>query len=401
MRNSVPSRLLLIFLYCASEFKMVGGGTLGNSSNNNNNNDSINNNNSNNNIDSNNSNSNDTNSTSFKKGTSRFRHVFGHNLSQTFSVVTATCFLLIMIGSFVFNSLLILTILKVEKLHTIMHVLVVNMAISDLTTALGVIPFDAEYMLRGYFPHNYVSCGVTGTFFFMSLPSSVYSLLSITAERYLTIVYPTKKYITKRVVFLWLTSSWCYIFLVALFPLMYDENAVRVIQGNCFLMFPVEYQFFQVVLNFLIPIILIMLMYAKLFKISYKQANKTARMAIKIGKMDESASSSGLLVRNENKESKHPIRRPLGVVSSLLRNMKALKRITLLITVLILCWFSYIIIVILNYHCLCHPRELTWMANVINYSSSVLNPIVYGVFDSTLRTEMMKILNAIRRIFEL
>ena len=63
----------------------------------------------------------------------------------------------------------------------------------------------------------------------------------------------------------------------------------------------------------------------------------------------------------KNKEKKHPLRRPLGVVSSLLRNMKALKRITLLITVLILCWFSYIIIVILNYHCLCHPREPTWI----------------------------------------
>lgn len=325
---------------------------------------------------------------------------FGHALSKPFASIAATCFLLIMIGSIVCNMLLVFTIFKVKKLHCIMYVFVVNMAISDLIASFGIIPFDIEYMIRGYFPHNLVICGMTDIFFFMSLPSSVFSLLSITAERYFSIVYPTKEMITKRTVAIWLISIWVYILIVSLFPIMYSTKAVKVTGGKCFLTFPVGYQLFQVVINFLIPILMIMLMYAKLFKISYRQANKTARMAMRLGKMQGSIERSLSKDSCSDATSSSAIGTSISILSSLSRNMKAFKRITFLVSVLILCWFSYIVIVMMNYHCLCHPRELTWVANVVNYSSSVLNPVVYGVFDSILRKEMLRTLTAIKRTFK-
>ena len=69
-------------------------------------------------------------------------------------------------------------------------------------------------------------------------------------------------------------------------------------------------------------------------------------------------------------------------------NIKAAKRILLLVGVFVVCWLTYILSVAHNMACNgCHPRELTWMANVVNYSSCAINPMLYGLLNKTVRRE--------------
>ncbi len=118
--------------------------------------------------------------------------LFGHSLSKSFSEIVGLSFITIITVAVIGNVTLISAIISTRRLHSVLHVFIVNLAVSNLITALGTIPFDVEYMLRGYFPHGKIPCGVMQTVFLISLPSSVRSLMLLTAERFIVVVYPCK-----------------------------------------------------------------------------------------------------------------------------------------------------------------------------------------------------------------
>ena len=76
------------------------------------------------------------------------------------------------------------------------------------------------------------------------------------------------------------------------------------------------------------------------------------------------------------------------------KNFKAAKRIALIVGVCIACWLSYIIVIATNFICGCNPRELTWIANGINYLSTITNPLLYGLLNKSIHAE---ILNKLRK----
>ena len=117
---------------------------------------------------------------------------FGHHLHKEFARFIAFSFLTIIIISVTCNVILISSILLIRRLHSVLHVFIVNMAVSDLITTLGTMPFDVEYLLRGYFPHGRLACVVMQTVFLISLPSSVLCLTLLTAERLISVVHPFK-----------------------------------------------------------------------------------------------------------------------------------------------------------------------------------------------------------------
>lgn len=311
--------------------------------------------------------------------------MYKNKLSPVFAKAIAGCFLFIIIIAVSCNSLLIATIVAVPKLHSYMHVFIVNMAFSDLITALGTIPFDVELLLRGYFAHGILLCGVMHITFLISLPSSVLSLSLLTAERFISVVFPfrVRDIITKKTVSLAVIATWTYVIIIGFFPLMYNKRALFVRYRYCFLFFPWGYQLYQVIMNFLLPSVIIFGINVVLFRISHKHASKNTSL---------------LSYGEENEGKKNTLRHRLFsrkqkscmAATSLARNMKAIKRITLLVGVFMICWLFYIIIVALNYACKCHPRELTWIANVINYSSTAINPVLYGLMNKMIRKEIFK-----------
>jgi hypothetical protein len=54
--------------------------------------------------------------------------------------------------------------------------------------------------------------------------------------------------------------------------------------------------------------------------------------------------------------------------------------------VFLFCWLTFIVLVVWNILCrICHPREVTWTGNAINYSSVILNPLLYGLLNKKVR----------------
>ena len=190
---------------------------------------------------------------------------------------------------------------------------------------------------------------------------------------------------------------WTYTLVTATFPLMYQSNAARIEHGYCWLKFPIGYQIFQVTANFLIPIVFIIAVYVKLFMISCAHANKTARTinaigAILLNPMDVADGNS--------KPHKCTKPKKLTCCAMLYRNLKASKRIALLVGVFLFCWLPFIILLAVNYVCLCIPREITWLANVINYSSVAINPLLYGFLNKQIRKEVSKKIRRAKQNFQ-
>ena len=308
----------------------------------------------------------------------------GHALHETFSVITGSLFLLIIILAVLGNSILITTIVAVRRLHSVTHIFLVNLAVGDLITATLTMPFDLDYMWRRYFPYGTFLCGVSQIGFFISLPSSVLNLCLLTVERFVTVEWPYRKasLFRRRNVIALLVVSWSYTLTVALFIVMNNPRSILVYKGICMVYpLPKNYHIFQLVVNFIFPMSVIIALNVRLFSI----ANRHGR---NIGKVSVPTWTAKLLV---------PPRRRKSLTACFLgANIKAAKRILLLVGVFAVCWLAYIVSVAHNMSCNgCHPRELTWLANVVNYSSTAINPILYGVMSKVIRQELW---NKIKRI---
>lgn len=299
---------------------------------------------------------------------------YGHQLSFGFTVFVVIYFIFLTVTGVGCNSLLIYTIVSRSKLRSVTNTFIVNLAICDFITAAVNVPQDAAFLVRGHYGGNVITCGFKEIAFFFSLPSSVANLLLLTIDRCIKIVAPFRyrELLTRRRVILLISIVWVYTLLVALFPILYDKNAISVENGACWMSFPWPYIYYTVSANFLLPLLLIIGLNVLLFMVARKHA---AIIQSQVGRTRGSKRGQRLSM------------------FSMLANMKAAKTILLLVGVFLVCWLTFISLATDNLLCnLCHPRELTWIGNCINYSSITLNPILYGLLNRQIRKEIRKLI---------
>lgn len=317
-------------------------------------------------------------------------------LSTEFAYFSALSFIVIIVTSICCNVILIWIILFQKKLHSVTHVFIVNLAASDLLTSVGTIPFDVDFMLIGKFRYTKAVCGIMHFTFLISLPSSVLNLTLLTAERVISVRFPYRrqKYLKKRNILFSVIVTWIYTFFSALFPIFYEKDAINVSKGSCSLFYPIAYDVFQLVANFLIPIIFICCANIWLFYISTKHASKIE--SLKVIFRTDKAKDISKYKEEENLQAGRRRHSSLLIGIAFKQNIKAAKRLALLVGVFLFCWLTYIILVATNISCgICHPRELTWIGNIINYSSSAINPVLYGLLNRTIRQEITRSLHNI------
>jgi len=290
---------------------------------------------------------------------------FGHSLDGTFTVVLSVILILISFGGTVFNLILIASILSKRSMRTTTNILIINLAIGDLITAVVTVPFDVDYLLRGYFPFGILPCAFKEFAFMLSLPSSVVNLSLLTIERYCSVKYPFFKirHDNKRNIGIALVLGWTYSLAVATFPMMYDPTSPMVEYGHCFLYIPKSYQYYQVFVNFLVPLILILVLNGLMFSVAAMHANQILRQS-----------------------QFRTITRTARISESLSVNIKAAKTVFTLVGIFSFSWIIFIALAIWNVLCdICHPREVTWSANAVNYSNIAVNPLVYGLLNKPIR----------------
>ena len=289
--------------------------------------------------------------------------------------VVPTIFTLIVFFGTLGNFLVIFVILVKKKLRTVTNLLLLNLAIADISFLVVCGTFLALHYALTVWPFGDMMCRIVQFLLYVTCYVTVYTLIAVSAVRYLTVVYgPHAAFIkTKRNVLLLIFAIWL-VFLLAKIPVLVVHGVSHNEENNrteCIISGKQEAQnlfasFF--VFAYALPLLLI----ATLYILILCHLRKKKQQAIH--------HSPG-----EQERAKH-----------------VTKIVILVVTVFAVCWLPlHIHLLVANYGNI--PRTQGYYACLIlwhclAFGNSLLNPVIYNIFSSDFRNSFREIMCCRREI---
>ena len=278
-------------------------------------------------------------------------------------------YIAIIVPTVIGNGLIFLSIIRFKFLRTKMHILIGNLALSDLMVGLVLIPFDLVGDFVGL-NHNKIYCLSKLCLFVVSLGGSCFSLLLISIERLIAIAYPLarRNCFTKCKLSVLLIIGWIYVFACGVPPLFgwnsYFENQTHCDSDEIYTR---GYQFF-INIQFSVVLVCNIVLYAVVMRIAMKTATCTQ---LREGRI--------IHARSE-------------------KDFQKLKMMVIILGLFIICWGTYAFIVIIllfhNIPSLRMARKCALLPGVIN---SALNWLVYGYTNKDFRAAFKAIIKCRRK----
>lgn len=186
-----------------------------------------------------------------------------------FSVLTFTLLAMLVVATFVWNMLVLVTILRVRTFHRVPHNLVASMAISDVMVAALVMPLSLVHELNGRrWKLGRILCHVWISFDVLCCTASIWNVTAIALDRYWSItrhleytLKARKKISNVMIGLTWLLSS-----VISLSPLFgwgetYSEEGME-----CQVSQEPSYTIFSTFGAFYLPLCVVLFVYWKIYK---------------------------------------------------------------------------------------------------------------------------------------
>ena len=115
-----------------------------------------------------------------------------------------------------------------------------SLAVADILTASLHMTFAVDSMLKGFrWSLSETICELYITMYLISVPSSIFSLLAVSVDRYLALSRPLQYrhagLMTRRRALITIASLWIYSFIYAILPVMgWTSRPHHLIHGVCF-----------------------------------------------------------------------------------------------------------------------------------------------------------------------
>ncbi|XP_041823434.1 5-hydroxytryptamine (serotonin) receptor 5A, genome duplicate b isoform X1 [Melanotaenia boesemani] len=361
---------------------------------------------------------------------------------SVFSVLTLTLLAMLVVATFVWNLLVLVTILRVRTFHRVPHNLVASMAISDVMVAALVMPLSLVHELNGrLWKLGRVLCQVWISFDVLCCTASIWNVTAIALDRYWSITrhleytLKTRKKISNVMIALtWLLSS-----IISLSPLFgwgetYSEGL------KCQVSQEPSYTIFSTFGAFYLPLCVVLFVYWKIYKaakfrIGSRKTNTITPMAegarsveiaekrkrdirpfFSAAKHQEKATQrtelgserQGQPERGRESQVKEEAQQPQMVFTVRhatvtfqtdgdtwreQKEKKAALMVGILIGVFVLCWIPFFITELIVPLCSCDIPPI-WKSIFLwlGYSNSFFNPLIYTAFNKNYN-------NALRNLF--
>lgn len=276
----------------------------------------------------------------------------------THIALSCTFIALIMVFAIVGNVLVILAFKSFRRIRHVTNYFVVSLAVTDILVALVSMPVWFTYIVSG--PPLFMSTLLiqqlwTGTDIMVSV-ASIWHLTCVSIDRYLCITGPLyyhDRMTSKRAIVI-ITAVWLYSIVVASLGLTFWHRDLSTLV--------------IVVLNYAIPVIIILFAYINIFKAARYQAKQ--------------------IELNVNGKSRR---------FSLTVELKAAKTLGVVIGAFIVCWSPFFGLNLGYYICRCAPPPLVVSAaKWMHYGNSVLNPLIYGLMNKDFRYAFKKLLTELK-----
>lgn len=309
--------------------------------------------------------------------------------SKGFSAFITSAFIIVIVAAILGNTLVcIATCLSPNLRKATTSLFIVSLAVSDLLTAILSIPFDVYILQRnGLWFLGEVVCNIWTTAYLLAVPTSNLTLLILSIDRYLTLREPLSQFragqfLSRERIVIYIAALWVYSLMFALLPVtgwqLWRLSPKSVTVGICVFNGSRLYNIVVSVFHFIVPALTMCLIYILI----YRQIRRHTR-------------------------SVHPIDSPVATQNAqakflLQRNIRAAKRIAIIVSVFLICWVPFSVLSIVGNICLiCNlkiPQEVFYITLLMGYSNSALNPILYSFNNKNFLDAYKRLYRAGRRV---
>ncbi|XP_032752268.1 trace amine-associated receptor 7b-like [Rattus rattus] len=265
------------------------------------------------------------------------------------------------------NLLVMTSILHFRQLHSPANFLVASLACADFLVGLTVMPFSMVRSVEGCWYFGDIYCKFHSSFDGSFCSSSIFHLCFISVDRYIAVsdplIYPTRFTVSvsgKCITFSWVLS------IIYGFSLIYTgaseaglEDLVSALTcvGGCQVAVNQNWVFINFLL-FLVPALVMMTVYSKIFLIAKQQAQNMEKMSKQTTRASESY---------KDRVAK--------------RERKAAKTLGIAVAAFLLSWLPYFIDSIIDaFLGFITPSYVYEILVWIVYYNSAMNPLIYAFF---------------------
>lgn len=310
--------------------------------------------------------------------------------SEPFTVFMTIALIIVIVVAIIGNTLVcIATCLNPNLRKATTSLFIVSLAVSDLLTATLSIPFDV-YTLKtnGLWFHGEATCILWTTAYLLAVPTSNLTLLVLSIDRYLTLRAPLRQFragqfMTRERVLIYIAALWGYSLLFAILPVtgweIWRLLPKYVVGEICYFNGSRLYNIMVSVLHFILPALAMCVIYFMIYK-------QIRRHTCTVYPIDST-------VATQNGQAKFLLQ----------RNIRAAKRIALIVSAFLTCWVPYSVLSIIANLCFeCYgkiPFQVYCVTLLMGYSNSALNPFLYSFNNRNFIDSYKRLYRVVRKAF--
>lgn len=280
------------------------------------------------------------------------------------AVLTGIILSLIVLLTICGNVLVLLAVFVNSHLRSTTNYFIVNLATADLLLGITVLPFSACLEVLGYWPFGSIFCDIWAAIDVLWCTASIMTLCVISIDRYIGVTRPLQHstILSEKRAFYIIILVWILSLVISVAPLIGWKEQPATDSRVCGVTQQVGYVLFSVSGSFYIPLLIIILVYFRIYREAIKHS-AFLLTGIKTSKIDESQAvtlrihtgrnstvglstciyqSSSSSEHSEGSSRKSSSRIALsGKIAKFKREKKAAKTLGIVVGVFILCWFPF------------------------------------------------------------
>ncbi|XP_028829385.1 5-hydroxytryptamine (serotonin) receptor 1A b [Denticeps clupeoides] len=373
-------------------------------------------------------------------------------MSLSYQISTSLFLGALILCSIFGNACVVAAIALERSLQNVANYLIGSLAVTDLMVSVLVLPMAALYQVLDKWTLGQVTCDMFVSLDVLCCTSSILHLCAIALDRYWAITDPIdymKKRTLRRAAVL-ISVTWLVGFSISIPPMLIMKSRSKTEEEeSCAISHDPWYTIYSTFFAFYIPLILMLVLYGRIFKAARFRIRRTVRKTEKkkvkcltvspalfhkkpsgeLGKNWRSSvepkpipCANGAVKHAEDGESLEiievhsssrgnlPLPGPPRAVPlfenrheknteakrkiALARERKTVKTLGIIMGTFIFCWLPFFIKALAMPFCPACEMP-SWLRDVINwlgYSNSLLNPIIYAYFNKDFQSAFKKII---------